>query len=860
MSGPGSIISGVGAQPPLPEPLAGLIKPVEPPAVSVAMHGHAPAILQSQNEQVMVEPLSPDYGAIAEQTAHNVGEAVLEGTKLLKILEEIEIAGTKEEGLAKLKQVVGQFTEAGGVANETTQQSYLLVTTIMQLVSTDLIAITLPVPAQGPRPSYASNAEGSLALLQFVSTLPPHALALITLFQKRNQMKSSETKLVELKKEYRKLKDSGSAEAPTKKLEIDKLTNEIKNQSNELSAVGKSLAVGGLLSLPQLLATTQQVVEWVGKLPQMTQLASALAIPVAIAGAIGAGLAMRSAVQAEALHAKTVKDLETTTVTFPEIRPSPMAMRILGNEREANEMWAPTRSIVQATIDKRKEVFEARRHATEVWLEGMLNKVESRVNLTSKEKFATLVSELKKKNININESDFENEENKIEAFKKRLLVDKKFYADVVEQVTERKDALSQIAKNNLKARLAQNERVSKGFFSFKTVLSKVAFGIAIVSGAIAITAAVAALAAITLPVIVVLLPTLIGFAAIGGQCAAGLSYLLANKPSMFKCVIQGAKADLILNKFQKTLREWRLAKKQWLIEQNNKKLELLDEADVASIGLAEIETLDENKIPKDLRSIFVNLKKDLKKSAQVLSSEDSAKFERERERLQKKYEEQKAALTPQIEKYEEQVAFQHERIQRIQTRLENARLLDFLRNSGYEGAQLKKIDEKVNEMISMFKAGRSFEITPELFKLEEYKDIPVNIQKLIVDGYKQLKREKEDISKLDPKIVSPEQKAMRELDAFNRNIASKITPEIIRIEAFKQDISLLADAFIDAEFWEDPELKALIEKYGQFTFSESQTALSADNIAGHKKTLENNLMKVVTRNVGTMMAWLATQK
>ena len=367
----------------------------------------------------------------------------------------------------------------------------------------------------------------------------------------------------------------------------------------------------------------------------------------------------------------------------------------------------------------------------------------------------------------------------------------------------------------------------------------------------------AALAAITLPVIFILLPTLIGLMAVGGQCATGLSYLLANKPSMFKCIIQGAKTDLILNRFQKSLNEWSLKKIQLVRAQNNQKINLLKEADITSIGLEEIEKLDENKIPKSLRPLFVNLKKDLK-GKPTLSPEASAKFLQERGRLLKKYEEREAALIPpQVEKYEKLVVFQNEQIQSIQRRLENARLLDFLKNSGYEGAQLKKIDEQVNGIKGMIKGKGLLQITPALFTLENYKEIPASIQKLILDGYKQLQFDRDKISKMH---LTKEQRAIQELGAFNRNIGLKITSDLVRIEALKQDISLLAEAFIDAEFWEDPELKALIEKYGQFTFPESQTAPSSDKIAGHKSTLENNLMKVITRDTGTMMAWLSTQK
>lgn len=123
---------------------------------------------------------------------------------------------------------------------------------------------------------------------------------------------------------------------------------------------------------------------------------------------------------------------------------------------------------------------------------------------------------------------------------------------------DRKDTMSVMAKNQLRARFQASEEVNHKFFSFKRARSTAFFGVSIVTSIATISMATLTLAAVAFPPALLAIPAVLGVAATVGSIAIGLYHLHKHKPNIAKTIITLVKPRIMLNQLRVIYTEFNL--------------------------------------------------------------------------------------------------------------------------------------------------------------------------------------------------------------------------------------------------------------------------------------------------------------
>ncbi len=112
---------------------------------------------------------------------------------------------------------------------------------------------------------------------------------------------------------------------------------------------------------------------------------------------------------------------------------------------------------------------------------------------------------------------------------------------------DRKDTLSVMAKNQLKARFQASEEINHKFFSFKRLRSQAFFGVSVLTSIATISTTALTLAAVAFPPALLAIPAILGIAATVGAIALGLYHLHKHKPNIAETIVKMVKPRIMLN-------------------------------------------------------------------------------------------------------------------------------------------------------------------------------------------------------------------------------------------------------------------------------------------------------------------------
>lgn len=215
---------------------------------------------------------------------------------------------------------------------------------------------------------------------------------------------------------------------------------------------------------------------------------------------------------------------------------------------------------VKALLDKRQQVKNERVKEETAWFNKLINDYG--------DDFNGFRQRLEKEGITFDKG--------INSFDNLTL---KIQQELIEKHIEYKDTLTITAKNQLKARLKEHEKINHKFFRFKLNTSKVLFGFTTVSCIGSIVLSAGLIAGLAFPPSLFVIPTVIGIATAVGSIAIGLYYLHKNKPNLTETYLKLVPLQIIMNQVPIAFANLCLLieelKKDWLYKEIQ---ELADEA------------------------------------------------------------------------------------------------------------------------------------------------------------------------------------------------------------------------------------------------------------------------------------------
>lgn len=115
------------------------------------------------------------------------------------------------------------------------------------------------------------------------------------------------------------------------------------------------------------------------------------------------------------------------------------------------------------------------------------------------------------------------------------------------QEVQKQEALTGMAKAQLKERLGTVEKTNQQFFQFKEAKSIFNLAVSTISAILAIDLAIFMLAGISFPPALVIVPTVLSIVAGIGLLGVGIYYLHKQKPNLAKVLFKGTKISIVLN-------------------------------------------------------------------------------------------------------------------------------------------------------------------------------------------------------------------------------------------------------------------------------------------------------------------------
>lgn len=456
------------------------------------------------------------------------------------------------------------------------------------------------------------------------------------------------------------LLNTTSEEAPEVvklKQELVELTKTIDNLKEDLSNYKSDFVYNFAISAPETTGNALLVAKWLEKIKFSSQVLVPLQIASALAAVVTAGMEMREATGQTSAHSEYMEQLK------------PIKM---------------SENLIQTLLDKRKSAFTLRLEKNAAPFNAWITRLISGGSSLEQD----LQQELSENGIFLNRLVSAETAAKIRNaadLAKALRQDPHLKDKMLVQYVENKDTLSTSAKNILRERLLEIEKLNRNFFNFKSTKAKVLFGIAVFVAASIITLGGLVLVGFTFPLFVFTIP---GFVAAGATVASiliGLDFLRRHKPHAFKMVLNGTYFKRWLLRIPLLLQKWRLDRANLSLRQNLQTLKFLS-AKVNSINAVhQLHLQFEGYVPSTLDRFYKELS--LENLSGLSEEEKQARLEKYRE-IQideaERYDLKKLAAEEEVETLEKSYKGWLENFKAVEARLKKARLKDFGLATGHK--------------------------------------------------------------------------------------------------------------------------------------------------------------------------------
>lgn len=480
----------------------------------------------------------------------------------------------------------------------------------------------------------------------------------------------------------------GEEKAKELKKEVIELAEKISLLEDELKDQKSEFIVNFGISMPSTAGNALLVAKWFQKIQLTAQVLVPLQIASAVSAVISAGIEMREAVKQESLHSEKLEGLQPLHQTTGDAQ-----------------------DFVLSLLNKRKAAFQLRLEKYKI----PFNKLILSLTKGNEGSLKNLNQELEKNGIfiqQLTDRKISNPDELAEALRQ----DPDLKSKMLTQYVDYRDSLTTSAKDLLKMRLLEVEKINKSFFTFKSTKAKALFSIAVIVAASIITLGGLVLAGFAFPLFVFTFPGLVVALASVTSIVVGLDFLRRHKPNAFKMMLKGTYFQRWLYRVPVLLNKWRLDRAALSLKQNRQTLEFLSTKVNSIHAINKLHIEFEGHVPSSLDAFYQALSK--MDSSKLTDEEVKEKLEEYRDLQQKemfRYEMKKTASEEDVDSLEKKYANAFKRFNSVETRLKKARLKDLGLATGFKVSN-KEEQKRVKAFVSQ--QAREKDYTYKIYDLK----------------------------------------------------------------------------------------------------------------------------------------------
>ncbi len=274
--------------------------------------------------------------------------------------------------------------------------------------------------------------------------------------------------------------------------------------------------------IPDLADNIYSYVRHFGKIKEVAGVTTGLLLAGNIVEVVSAAHDLYKTNETRLTHQRHVADLSSPVVDIAN------ATTENRNIDEIETFENKTQKTIFTLLHKRKQVFEKRLERENQWFDVFLQKHRG--------DFAAFRVDLKENGLHLPDE--------IASFEQ---ITPELKSALLKQKVEIKDSLTNMAKNQLKARLQAQEEVNHKFFNFKLNASIIKYGVTVISCITTVTLTLL-MPFIAFPPLLLMIPVVLGIATSYGLISLGAYHLHQTKPNLAKVYLSLDRLNLFLNK------------------------------------------------------------------------------------------------------------------------------------------------------------------------------------------------------------------------------------------------------------------------------------------------------------------------